>query len=158
MMMRLLTLWRSYVLIHHVMGNVDGLAGAWAYVEGGMGAVSEAIARCARAHGASIFTGKVWFIIGRKERICDRGLKIMASVVVMLVHFTLSSVYNDHVCRQHFTANSGYVALQPLFKHARLLSYSTPTWASCSKYLLLPVMQLGLEMSHIPREALRPMF
>jgi len=43
------------------MGNVDGLAGAWAYVEGGMGAVSEAIARSARSHGASVFTGKVWF-------------------------------------------------------------------------------------------------
>jgi len=45
--------------MHHVMGNVDGLAGAWAYVEGGMGALSDAIARCARAHGASIFTRQV---------------------------------------------------------------------------------------------------
>lgn len=26
----------SYVLLHHVMGELDGRAGAWAFVEGGM--------------------------------------------------------------------------------------------------------------------------
>ncbi|RDD38840.1 Pyridine nucleotide-disulfide oxidoreductase domain-containing protein 2 [Trichoplax sp. H2] len=45
-----------YVLLHHVMGEVDGIKGAWGYAEGGMGAVSSAIARCAESHGASIFT------------------------------------------------------------------------------------------------------
>jgi len=50
---------RSYVLIHHVMGDIDGYSGAWGYVEGGMGSVSDAIANCARSHGASIFTNKV---------------------------------------------------------------------------------------------------
>jgi len=49
----------SYVLLHHVMGEIDGLKGAWAYVEGGMGSVSEAIASSARSHGASLFTNKV---------------------------------------------------------------------------------------------------
>jgi len=49
----------SYVLIHHVMGSIDGQSGVWAYVEGGMGSVSQAIANCARYHGASIFTSKV---------------------------------------------------------------------------------------------------
>lgn len=47
------------MLLHHVMGGVEGVAGAWAYVEGGMGAVSQAIASCAEDHGASIFTEKV---------------------------------------------------------------------------------------------------
>ncbi|EDV19710.1 uncharacterized protein TRIADDRAFT_33061 [Trichoplax adhaerens] len=46
----------GYVLLHHVMGEVDGIKGAWGYAEGGMGAVSSAIARCAESHGASIFT------------------------------------------------------------------------------------------------------
>ena len=44
----------AYVLVHHVMGTVDGRAGVWAYVEGGMGALSEAIAASARASGAEI--------------------------------------------------------------------------------------------------------
>jgi len=46
----------GYVLLHHVMGGIDGLPGAWGYAEGGMGAVSSAIASSARASGAEIFT------------------------------------------------------------------------------------------------------
>ena len=41
------------------MGNIDGSKGAWAYVEGGMGAVSQAIAASARAQGASLFVDHV---------------------------------------------------------------------------------------------------
>ncbi|XP_036192291.1 pyridine nucleotide-disulfide oxidoreductase domain-containing protein 2 [Myotis myotis] len=48
----------GYVLLHHVMGGLEGMPGAWGYVQGGMGALSDAIASSATAHGASIFTGK----------------------------------------------------------------------------------------------------
>lgn len=41
------------------MGGLEGVQGAWGYVEGGMGALSDAIASSAIAHGASIFTEKV---------------------------------------------------------------------------------------------------
>ena len=41
------------------MGEIEGVKGAWGYVEGGMGSVSAAIANCASDHGASIFTDKV---------------------------------------------------------------------------------------------------
>ena len=41
------------------MGELDGRKGAWGYVQGGMGALSEAIASAAREYGASIFTDKV---------------------------------------------------------------------------------------------------
>jgi phytoene dehydrogenase-like protein len=44
----------AYVLLHHVMGKVDGHRGLWGFVRGGMGAVSEAIAAAARAAGATI--------------------------------------------------------------------------------------------------------
>ncbi|CAG7734085.1 unnamed protein product, partial [Allacma fusca] len=40
------------------MGGVTGKAGAWAYPEGGMGAVSNAIAASAAQLGASIFVNK----------------------------------------------------------------------------------------------------
>lgn len=46
----------GYVLLHHVMGELDGIRGAWGYPEGGMGAVSSAIAKSAQASGAHIFT------------------------------------------------------------------------------------------------------
>ncbi|XP_014673153.1 PREDICTED: pyridine nucleotide-disulfide oxidoreductase domain-containing protein 2-like isoform X2 [Priapulus caudatus] len=48
----------SYVLLHHVMGELEKQKGIWAYPEGGMGAVSSAIASSARAAGVEIFTNK----------------------------------------------------------------------------------------------------
>ncbi|XP_072661853.1 pyridine nucleotide-disulfide oxidoreductase domain-containing protein 2 isoform X3 [Canis lupus baileyi] len=48
----------GYVLLHHVMGGLEGMQGAWGYVQGGMGALSDAITSSATAHGASIFTEK----------------------------------------------------------------------------------------------------
>jgi phytoene dehydrogenase-like protein len=42
------------------MGGVDGKPGAWAYPEGGMGAVSGAIGSSAAEMGVEIFTGKVF--------------------------------------------------------------------------------------------------
>ena len=41
------------------MGEIEGVKGAWGYVQGGMGAVSQAIANCATDRGAEIFTEKV---------------------------------------------------------------------------------------------------
>jgi phytoene dehydrogenase-like protein len=44
----------GYVLFHHVMGESGGARGVWAYVEGGMGRLSEAIAAAAREAGAEV--------------------------------------------------------------------------------------------------------
>ncbi len=46
----------GYVLFHHVMGETGGARGVWAYVQGGMGALSEALAAAARDAGAEICT------------------------------------------------------------------------------------------------------
>jgi phytoene dehydrogenase-like protein len=46
----------AYVLLHHVMGGVGGVRGLWGFVKGGMGALSEALARSAKAAGAEIRT------------------------------------------------------------------------------------------------------
>jgi phytoene dehydrogenase-like protein len=47
----------AYVLMHHWIGEVDGHLGAWGWVLGGMGGVSQAMAGAARAAGAEIRTG-----------------------------------------------------------------------------------------------------
>jgi phytoene dehydrogenase-like protein len=47
----------AYVLMHHWIGEVDGHFGAWGWVKGGMGGVSQAMARAAEAAGATIRTG-----------------------------------------------------------------------------------------------------
>ncbi|XP_075932888.1 pyridine nucleotide-disulfide oxidoreductase domain-containing protein 2 [Anarhichas minor] len=48
----------GYVLLHHVMGELEKEKGSWGYVEGGMGRVSQAIASSARSCGVDIFTEK----------------------------------------------------------------------------------------------------
>jgi phytoene dehydrogenase-like protein len=47
----------AYNLLHHALGEIDGVSGAWGHVRGGMGAISEAIAASARAAGALVRTG-----------------------------------------------------------------------------------------------------
>jgi phytoene dehydrogenase-like protein len=47
----------AYVLLHHYMGEIDGAFRAWGFQKGGTGAISETIARAARALGAEIRTG-----------------------------------------------------------------------------------------------------
>jgi phytoene dehydrogenase-like protein len=44
----------AYVLMHHWIGEVDGHAGAWGWVKGGMGGVAQAMARAAESAGAEV--------------------------------------------------------------------------------------------------------
>ncbi len=44
----------AYVLLHHVFGEVNGRKGAWGHAIGGMGAITEAMARSAASQGARI--------------------------------------------------------------------------------------------------------
>ena len=44
----------AYVLLHHFFGIVNGEKGAWGHARGGMGAITQAMARSAEAHGAAI--------------------------------------------------------------------------------------------------------
>ncbi len=46
----------GYVLFHHVMGTLGGHRGVWAYVEGGMGRLADALAAAARDAGAELRT------------------------------------------------------------------------------------------------------
>jgi phytoene dehydrogenase-like protein len=47
----------AYVLLHHVFGEVNGKKGAWGHAIGGMGAITQAMARSAQALGAQIRVG-----------------------------------------------------------------------------------------------------
>jgi len=76
----------AYILMHHCMGGVNGHRGLWGFVRGGMGAVSNAIADSARAHGVTIRTNApVAKILTERGRACgvvlENGEEIKASVV-----------------------------------------------------------------------------
>jgi phytoene dehydrogenase-like protein len=47
----------AYVLLHHYMGDVDGNVGAWGFARGGMGAITQAMAKALAAAGGEIRTG-----------------------------------------------------------------------------------------------------
>ncbi|WNC71995.1 NAD(P)/FAD-dependent oxidoreductase [Thalassotalea psychrophila] len=47
----------AYILLHHVMGDMDGNIGAWGLARGGMGAISNAIASAFKSFGGEIRTG-----------------------------------------------------------------------------------------------------
>jgi phytoene dehydrogenase-like protein len=47
----------AYVLLHHYMGEIDGVSRSWGFARGGMGSVANALASAARGFGAEIRTG-----------------------------------------------------------------------------------------------------
>jgi phytoene dehydrogenase-like protein len=44
----------AYVLLHHMLGEVNGKRGVWGHAIGGMGAITQAMAKAAGKHGARI--------------------------------------------------------------------------------------------------------
>lgn len=79
----------GYVLLHHVMGETNGVRGIWSYVEGGMGAVSSSIAKSASEAGAVLATNaevSQLMVDGQSEAVggvlLEDGTKINASAVL----------------------------------------------------------------------------
>lgn len=44
----------AFTLSHNLLGNINGVTGAWGYTIGGMGGIPDALAKAARAHGVEI--------------------------------------------------------------------------------------------------------
>ena len=86
----------GYVLFHHVMGECQGKRGVWAYVKGGMGKISEALAKSAESCGTSIFTdANVTEILVDEEGGKVTGVKMQDGTVFTapIVCFTLLIIY-----------------------------------------------------------------
>jgi len=81
----------AYVMLHHAFGEVNGKKGVWGHAIGGMGAITQAMARAARAHGAEIETDAgVREVIVERDRAVgvtlDDGETIRAKYVVSNVN------------------------------------------------------------------------
>jgi phytoene dehydrogenase-like protein len=77
----------AYVLLHHCFGEVNGKKGAWGHALGGMGAITQAMARSAAARGAEIRVGSaVSEVIIEKGRavgvVTEGGQALRAAAVV----------------------------------------------------------------------------
>ena len=58
----------AYVLLHHCFGEVNGRKGVWGHAVGGMGAITQAMAKAAAARGADIRVSS-----GVREVIVEKG-------------------------------------------------------------------------------------
>ena len=81
----------AYVMLHHAFGEVNGKQGVWGHAIGGMGAITQAMAAAARAHGAQIETGAgVREVIVERDRavgvILEDGETVRAKYVVSNVN------------------------------------------------------------------------
>ena len=81
----------AYVMLHHAFGEVNGKKRAWGHAIGGMGAISSAMAKAARAHGVEIETAApVREIIVARDRVAgvvlEDGRTLSADVVAASVN------------------------------------------------------------------------
>ena len=81
----------AYNLLHHALGEIDGVPGLWGHVKGGMGSISMSIARSAESFGAVMRTGAgVASIDVRDGRVLgvtlDSGEALTAPLVVSGAH------------------------------------------------------------------------
>jgi phytoene dehydrogenase-like protein len=81
----------AYVMLHHAFGEVNGKKGVWGHAIGGMGAITQAMASSARAHGAEIETDAgVREVIVERDRavgvILENGETIRAKYVASNVN------------------------------------------------------------------------
>jgi len=77
----------SYILLHHVMGDIDGNVGAWGLARGGMGAISKALESALRSFGGAVRSeAEVVRVLVRHGRACGvvlaNGEEIHSKIVV----------------------------------------------------------------------------
>ena len=117
----------AYVLLHHYMGEIDGVLRAWGIPRGGTGAVSEAIASAARSLGVEIRTETpVERLLARGDEVAgvvtSSGEEVRARATLSSLdpHQTfvrlvppglLDELFLDEVERYRFRGSSGKVNL-----------------------------------------------
>ncbi len=77
----------AYILLHHVMGDVDGSIGAWGLARGGMGAISQSIANAMQEYGGELRTesGVEKVLVENRKAVgvvLENGDEIRAGIVV----------------------------------------------------------------------------
>jgi phytoene dehydrogenase-like protein len=81
----------AYVMLHHAFGEVNGRKGVWGHAIGGMGAITQAMAKAARGHGAEIeLDAGVREVIVERDRavgvVLDNGETVRAKYVASSVN------------------------------------------------------------------------
>ncbi len=100
----------AYVLLHHVFGEVNGKPGIWGHAVGGMGAITQAMAREAAARGVEISldaaVARVDVVEGKAAGVVlEDGTRITAKRVVSNLHPKL--LFQNLLPAEHVPAEFG---------------------------------------------------
>jgi phytoene dehydrogenase-like protein len=98
----------AYVLLHHVFGEVNGKSGVWGHAIGGMGAITQAIAKECTARGVAVETDagvdQVLVEGGRAVGVrLQDGRELRANTIVSNLNPKL--LYQKLVAREHLDAD-----------------------------------------------------
>jgi phytoene dehydrogenase-like protein len=129
----------GYVLAHHLAGRVLGVQGAWAFVRGGMGAVSGAIAAAARQYGAQIFAD------ARVERVLTFGGRAIGVMLDDGREISAQAVASNAHPRTTFLDLLDEGILEPAFV-SKVLDWKTNG----------PSLKLNLALGELPNFTSRP--
>ncbi len=135
----------GYVLAHHLAGRFVGAQGAWAFVRGGMGSISQALASVARAHGAEIFPNAAVTKILTDERGSARGLEIRGDERIGEATVLARAVISNAHPRTTFLDLLDESALDDSFRQ-RLDDWKT----------VGPSLKLNLALGELPNFTCRP--
>lgn len=90
----------AYVLLHHAFGEVNGKKGSWGHAIGGMGAITQAMAKAAASHGVEIETrAEITEILLKGDRAAGvvlRGGEVIEARCVA-ANMTLKQLYTELV-------------------------------------------------------------
>ncbi|HZT83739.1 MAG TPA: NAD(P)/FAD-dependent oxidoreductase [Gemmataceae bacterium] len=112
----------AYVLFHHVMGECDGARGVWGYVKGGMGGITQALAKAAVQHGAEIRCN------AEVAHILTRGGEATGVALADGTAFAARKVASNADCHVTFFRLMDPKELPPEFVDAlRRIDYNSPT-------------------------------
>jgi phytoene dehydrogenase-like protein len=113
----------AYVLFHHVMGETNGKRGVWSYVRGGMGGLTQALAKAAKDLGVEIRTETP------VAKILTRGRRVTGVALANGDEIRAKRVASGVDCHLTFTQLLDPTELPPEFNQAiARISYSS---ASC---------------------------
>ena len=101
----------AYVLLHHVFGEVNGKKGAWGHAIGGMGAITQAMAKSASSRGVDIRVNA-----GVREIIVENG-KAVGAVTEAGETFHAAAVVSNLNPKLLYTKLIDAAALPEAFRH-----------------------------------------
>ena len=107
----------AYVLLHHVMGEAGGARGVWGFVQGGMGALSDAIAAAGADMGVEVRreapVARILTSSGKATGvILEDGTEISAGIVASSVdaHLTFEKFLTPDVLPEAFRSAVGRIS------------------------------------------------